>query len=153
MKKDVIVSIDQLNLQALFSMSDFCVILPGDTSSSSKLYRAIFQGCIPVVFVSFYDQLPFSHFIDWSLFSVVLLKDVIYFEAALIELLQYLRLIRQNRSLLFQFKRNLDVASSLFDAEVNTWPSLYHLTILQLVEDLDAILPQKRMIQKRCTDP
>eukprot|EP00981_Chlorochromonas_danica_P016113 scaffold15735_cov308-Ochromonas_danica.AAC.1 len=28
----------------------FCLILPGDTPGTAKLYKAIFRGCIPVVF-------------------------------------------------------------------------------------------------------
>eukprot|EP00981_Chlorochromonas_danica_P010382 scaffold3161_cov247-Ochromonas_danica.AAC.17 len=53
----------------------FCLILPDDTPSTAKVYKAIFRGCIPVIFVSFPVQLPFYEFIDWNSFSLIFYKD------------------------------------------------------------------------------
>lgn len=115
-----------------YSQSDFCLILPGDTSSTAKLYKAIFAGCIPVIFVSFHDQLPFVNLIDWSLFSVVVTKDVINHNPAMDELLQLLRDLRDQPEMLGHYKLALSYAAFLFDYNKIDWPSVYHLTLLQM---------------------
>jgi hypothetical protein len=145
-EKDVIVSKEYMDMNSLFEISDFCAIMPGDTSSTSKLYKSIFQGCIPVIFVSFYDQLPFSRFIDWSLFSIVLLKDITYFEQGMKSLVRYLRDIRKDLNVLLRMKHNLLAACRLFDSNIKDWPSLYHLTILHLVDLEGQPLLQNRKV-------
>jgi hypothetical protein len=76
--------------------SDFCLILPGDTSSTGKLYKALFSGCIPVIFLSYRQQLPFQSFINWSAFSLVVLKEVINSPVKMTLLLQELLAIRSD---------------------------------------------------------
>jgi hypothetical protein len=142
-EKDVVTSMEYVNFNLLASMSDFCAIIPGDMSTTSKLEKSIFEGCIPVVFVSYFDVLSFSHFVDWSLFSIVLLKDIIYIEEGMLELLRYLRWVRENSSLLLRLKENLLSFSRLIDVDVKDWPSMYHFALLQLIEDLDT-LPWKQ---------
>jgi hypothetical protein len=115
--------------------SDFCLIIPGDTSSTAKLYKSIFAGCIPVIFVSFRAQLPFSHYLDWSKFSVVVVKDVIHSKIAMKELLLHLENIRSNHAIIMEMKKNVREAASLFDYTRTTWPSVYHLTLLELTFD------------------
>jgi hypothetical protein len=112
--------------------SDFCVILPGETSSSAELYKAIFAGCIPVIFLSFREQLPFIHYLDWSKFSIIVVKDIINSEKDMKSLVLLLQNIRQNLSLLEAYKRSVREAASLFDYNRIEWPSVYHLTLLEL---------------------
>lgn len=57
--------------------SDFCLMLEGDTSSSSRLFLIIYLECIPVVF-SDNLRLPFEDFIDYS-------KAVIFLPQSLIQ--------------------------------------------------------------------
>lgn len=57
--------------------SDFCFILPGDYPIVWTMYQALLSGCIPVLFLSFQSELPFHELLDWSKFSVVVLKDIL----------------------------------------------------------------------------
>ena len=101
------------------------------TGSTAKLYMAIFSGCIPIIFLSFKGQLPFIHFIDWTQFSVPVLKDIIKSPKALSELLAHLQSIRANSLQLQRYKSSLEKASRLFDFRYRDWPSAYHLTLLE----------------------
>ena len=130
-----IVSLDYLNLNDLYSDSEFCVIIPGDTSSSAKLYKAIFSGCIPIVFVSYVRQLPFSSFIDWSYFSVVIVKDIIYSPKGLKEIIDYAIAIRNDSHLLKMFQSYLSLVAPLFDWDSKKWPNAFDLSMLELVVD------------------
>jgi hypothetical protein len=112
--------------------TDFCAILPGDTTSTAKLYKAIFAGCIPVVFLSFPSELPFFHFVDWSQFSIIVAKDILNSAVSMEELLIYLQNIRNDSVLLAKYKQNLEDVSILFDYAKSSWPSVYHLTLLEL---------------------
>lgn len=131
----VVYSVAKPVFQHAFTNSDFCVILPGDTGSTAKLYMAIFSGCIPVVFVSFKKVLPFVHFLDWTLFSVPVLKDIINSKAAMRQLLSYLNVIRNNPSRLERYKVSLASVAHLFDFGKRNWPSVYHLTMLEFARD------------------
>lgn len=113
--------------------SDFCFIFPGDTSSSAKLYKATFAGCIPVVFISYYQQLPFSRFIDWELFTILVRKEDLYFKDKILSLVERLKKIRENKKLLLTYRLNLRLASQLFDWNKAVWPSVYHFILLELV--------------------
>lgn len=116
-----------------FLTSDFCLIIPEVTSSSSDLFSAIFAGCIPVVFVSYRDQLPFIHYLNWSKFAIIVIKDIINSKTAMNELLTYLRRIRDDALLLTKYKMTLRKVAPLFDYTKTDWPSVYHLTLLELV--------------------
>lgn len=116
-----------------YAASDFCMIVPGDTSSTAKLFKALFSGCIPVVFVSFPQQLPFYHFVDWHRFSVVVYKDEIRSPEHLDAHLQKTVLrIYESTEVLRQFKRNVAAARGCFDFANFDWPSPYHLTLLEV---------------------
>jgi hypothetical protein len=117
--------------------SDFCFIIPGDTPSTSKLYKAIFSGCVPVIFTSFPSQLPFYHFIDWSTFAIIVLKDYIRLSDKIEQLINYLKDLREDESRLSQYKENLEKAASLFDYSRTKWPSVYHLSLLELKHSID----------------
>ena len=116
-----------------YHTSDFCLILPGDTSSTMKLYKAIFAHCIPVIFVSFPGQLPFYSILDWSKFSVVVYKDLIHSASGMQELLTLLTSIRDDPQVLRSYKQALWDAGPLFDYRKSDWPSVYHLTLLTLI--------------------
>jgi hypothetical protein len=115
-----------------YRSSDFCVILPGETSSSSELYKAIFAGCIPVIFVAFKEQLPFFHFLDWSKFAVIIIQDIINSKNEMKELIILLRGIKDDLVLFTSYKTNVFEAAPLFDYGRWEWPSVYHLTLLEL---------------------
>jgi hypothetical protein len=103
-----------------------------DTPSTSKLYKALFSGCIPVVFVSFPSQLPFYLILDWSKIAIVVMKDLIRIPGKIDLLLAQLKKIRSNTSLLNSYKENVAKVAPLFDYSHWKWPSVYHLTLLQL---------------------
>lgn len=129
----VTISIIESEFVNALHQSDFCIILPGDTVSSAKLYKAIFSGCIPVIFISFYQHLPFSRFIDWELFSILVRKEDLYFKDKIQALITRLMQIRQNKSLLYGLRSNLKLASMFFDWDREQWPSVYHFILLELV--------------------
>ena len=68
---------DSKKFETAMKTSDFCIILPGDTTSTSKYWKAIYAGCIPVLFMTNRQQLPFNNFLDWSKFSIIVLKDIL----------------------------------------------------------------------------
>ena len=112
--------------------STFCFSIPGDISSVQKMWRYIFSGCIPVVFVSFKGQLPFNSFIDWNSFSVILLKDVINDPKNLLRVINYLDKLKNNTQEVDKMRRNMADIAPLFNWERKNWPSVYHLTLLEL---------------------
>jgi hypothetical protein len=119
--------------------SDFCAILPGDTTSTAKLYKAIFAGCIPIIFLSFPGELPFFHFIDWSKFSVIVAKDILNSAVSMNELLAYLQNIRKDQVLLAKYKQALSDVSIIFDYSRSDWPSVYHMTLLELTREKNKV--------------
>jgi hypothetical protein len=113
--------------------STFCFILPGDTPSTSKLYKAIFAGCIPVVFVSFYHQLPFSQVINWSAFAVVVLRDIINAKEDMEHLVHKLQAIRADNVRLHEMRHALSVVRDVFDYSRVEFPSPYDFALLSLL--------------------
>lgn len=132
----VSVSMADSAMKKCYLTSDFCVILPGDTSSTQKLYKAIFSNCIPVIFISFPEQLPFFHFIDWSAFSIIVEKDVIKSDHGMNELRDLIAAERNNATTLAAYKSALYDARMLFDYAKFDWPSVYHMTLLSLANTL-----------------
>eukprot|EP01040_Poterioochromonas_malhamensis_P014917 gene14917-16604_t len=135
--KDSIVSRRMTSYQFDYVMfnSDFCFIIPGDTSSTSKLYKAIFSHCIPVIFISYPSQLPFYHFIKWESFAIIVYKDIIKNSQKLRQLLDFLSLLRNHNDYmnkLNELKRNLFSVSILFDYDKYDYPSVYHLLLMEL---------------------
>jgi hypothetical protein len=114
------------------STHDFCVILPGDTASTSKLFKAIFSMCIPVVFVNYNRQLPFSRILDWEKFSILEPVESSKSKNKIQDLVEKLRSLRSNETALLNMKNALKNAAPLFDYDRTSWPSVYHLTLLEL---------------------
>jgi hypothetical protein len=111
---------------------DFCIILPGDTASTSKLFKAIFSFCIPVIFVNYNRQLPFSRILDWDKFSVLEPVESTKSKNKMRDLVNKLRVLRSNETALFNMKSALKNAAPLFDYDRTSWPSVYHLTLLEI---------------------
>jgi hypothetical protein len=127
---------------AMFN-SDFCFILPGDTSSTSKLYKAIYANCIPVIFISFSSQLPFSSFLEWKKFSILINKDIIKNSKKFFSFIDWLDQLRNYHiEKLFLLKKNIFLISEFFDYDKYDYPSVYHLTLmeLQLIVNKDSSL-------------
>ena len=57
--------------------SIFCVCPPGVVAHTSRFWRALRRGCIPVTFFRAYD-LPFSEVVDYSKFTVNIQPDNIH---------------------------------------------------------------------------
>ena len=112
--------------------SDFCLIFPGDTASTANLYKAIFAGCIPIVFVSNYQSLPFYYYINYNIFSIIILKDIINNNNNINELIKYILNIYNNKQLLLNYKLYLFEISQLFDYSKIDYPNIYDLTLLEL---------------------
>lgn len=110
---------------AAMQNSDFCLVMPGDTTSTGKLSQYLFAGCIPVIFVSFYSQLPFFDLIEWGMFSVVVMKDLINYKDGMDELMKMLQEIRADTKKLSSMKHSLVQARSLLDYTRHEWPSVY----------------------------
>lgn len=134
-------------MQKCYLTSDFCVILPGDTTSTQKLYKAIFSNCIPVIFLTFPEQLPFYHFIDWSAFSIIVMKDVIKSDGGMDELRDLITAERKNATALTAYKTALYDVRLLFDYAKFDWPSVYHLTLLSLASSLHCKLSPHHQAQ------
>lgn len=131
--------------------SDFCFVLPEHTSSAAHLYSYLFTGCIPVIFVSFRGQLPFDGLIQWNKFSFVVLKDILLRPSLLRALLEELRGFRRDPARLTQMRFNAKAASRLLDYRQKTWPSVFHLTLLQLM--LTSACAAPKYLAMRGADP
>eukprot|EP00981_Chlorochromonas_danica_P006273 scaffold1345_cov173-Ochromonas_danica.AAC.12 len=112
--------------------SIFCLILPGDTPSTAKLYKSIFRGCIPVIFVSYPAQLPFYQFIDWYSFSLIFYKDDINYPHKIDRIVETMYNMSRNVDELKRMRISLAKHAVLFDYGRRDWPSVYHLSLLSL---------------------
>eukprot|EP00981_Chlorochromonas_danica_P006271 scaffold1345_cov173-Ochromonas_danica.AAC.10 len=110
----------------------FCLILPGDTPSTVELYKAIFRGCIPVIFVSFPAQLPFYQFVDWYSFSLIFYKDDINHPRKIDRIVETMYNMSRNVDELKRMHVSLAQHAVLFDYGRREWPSVYHLSLLSL---------------------
>jgi len=84
------------------------------------------------VFTTCYEQLPFSRFIDWKKFSILSKREVLNFNNATKTLIDRIISIRNNNTLLMEYKQNLLDVSILFNWDNYQWPSVYHFILLEL---------------------
>jgi hypothetical protein len=112
--------------------SHFCLLIPGDTGSSARLYKYMFSGCIPVVLMSSPELLPFNRFVNWTAFSVVRDVSILYSLARMRQLVAHLRSIAAEIHGLRRMRDNLARACELFDWRREQFPSPYHLALLDL---------------------
>jgi hypothetical protein len=119
--------------------SIFCVVLPGDTPSTSKLYKAIHSGCIPIIFKPPSFHLPFERFLNWNLFSIIKNVDDLNDEDTMKKLIINLYTIKSNQSLLNSYILNLRSASIVYDFEnKEEWPNMFLLSFLEAMCVLDS---------------
>ena len=126
----VVRNIDEVSFQRAMKSHLFCAIIPGDTGSSSKLYKAIFYGCIPIVFYSSLTHLPFNRFLDWTSFSVLIPKEQLNSRVLLNRTISSLMQIDYQR--IRRYQRNLQIVAPLFRWSNSNWPSLYHFMLLEV---------------------
>mmetsp|Transcript_37253 Transcript_37253/g.116488 ORF Transcript_37253/g.116488 Transcript_37253/m.116488 type:complete len:161 (-) Transcript_37253:352-834(-) len=53
-----------------FFGSKFCLVIPGDTLSTSQGARALCGGCVPVFVVSEFRDLPFASILEYGTFAL-----------------------------------------------------------------------------------
>mmetsp|Transcript_12880 Transcript_12880/g.19365 ORF Transcript_12880/g.19365 Transcript_12880/m.19365 type:complete len:396 (+) Transcript_12880:96-1283(+) len=130
-----IVTLDMTEPEFIAAMksSDFCFVFPGDTVSTAKLFKAIFAGCVPVVFISSRELLPFARFLYWERFSILVRKEDLGFKRRMDELLQHLQRLRESRQHMASFRFHLQQARLVLDWDRSQWPSVFHLLLLELV--------------------
>eukprot|EP00981_Chlorochromonas_danica_P010543 scaffold3275_cov183-Ochromonas_danica.AAC.2 len=110
----------------------FCLILPGDTPSTSKVYKSIFRGCIPVIFVSYPAQLPFYKFIDWYSFSLIFYKDDINYPHKINRIVETMYNMSRNVDELKRMHVSLAKHAMLFDYGRREWPNyFYHMAVIK----------------------
>ena len=88
-------SLRPIQYQQRLLMSKYCLILRGDTTSSKRLFSAIFTGCVPVI-ISDGLKLPFSSIIDYSTFTITFPESIVHDVASLFV---YLREVPSTRYL------------------------------------------------------
>jgi hypothetical protein len=74
----------------------------------------------------------FIHYLDWSKFSIVVIKDIINSKNDMESLVELLQKVREDTALLMGYKKAVRDVAALFDYNVTEWPSVYHLTLLEL---------------------
>ncbi len=110
--------------------STFCLHLAGHTRSSSRLFSSIRAGCIPVI-GSDWTSLPFSNFLDYSKFSIIVQESLVVNDFP--ALLQFLQKIDTS-----SLTRSLKEVAGLFGVDV-PWVcpecnlNLYTLTLAEVL--------------------
>mmetsp|Transcript_19227 Transcript_19227/g.56648 ORF Transcript_19227/g.56648 Transcript_19227/m.56648 type:complete len:503 (-) Transcript_19227:208-1716(-) len=119
--------------------SVFCASVPGDTMGTSRLYKYMQSGCIPVVFVDSFRTLPFYAVLDWTAFSFPVSVGVLYSEAQMRQVVHILRGVTGKR--LVEMQENLRKATRMMDwlapfpahPEHQTGPlNIFYLILAQL---------------------
>lgn len=112
--------------------TNFCIVLPGDTPGTAKVYKSLMAGCIPVYFISYKAQMPHSDFIDWSKFSILVQKEVVHDEKKMKSLVRYLDYIQNDEKVLAKYQKNLLTAMMFFNFDRVEWPSIYEIMLLEV---------------------
>lgn len=147
--------------------SDFCLVVPGDTASSSRLYKFIFAGCVPVILISSPRLLPFADLLRWRSFSVIVDVSVLYNQSLMQQLHRHLQAFRTlsadegalsselpghggssdirghiasssgvgDALTLPVLRMRLREAQRLLDWSAVDFPSVYHLTLIELARN------------------
>lgn len=72
-QKDPNITYTALDTAKTLLKSSFCLVAPGDTPSTRRLFDALAAGCVPVIFEDFKtiaDNLPFRNTINWSSIAI-----------------------------------------------------------------------------------
>ena len=110
--------------------SEFCLVVPGDTTSSSRLSKFIFAGCVPVVVTPSPTLLPFSNILNWSSFCVLADTSELVTNQSRAALYQRILEVRDKERL--RMRGVLRVVRRLLDWSIGAFPSVFHLTLLEL---------------------
>ena len=117
-----------------FSKSKFCLIIPGDTASTSQGTRAVCAKCVPVYIVPDFRDLPYANVLDYSTFSVrVLISDFLK-EGGAERLYLELQGLVEN-GMFRQMKDNLELVRPLFSYHEFGHRSPYLASVLSILED------------------
>jgi hypothetical protein len=130
----VIVKNQTSHFNFVMKNSVFCLIFPGDTPSTSKIYKSIFSGCIPVVFVAHMAQLPFHTVLNWFTFSVVVIREVIHSQEEMDKVIHRLRILREDKTHLQHLRENLAVVSDVFNYSRIDFPNPFDFTIITMLD-------------------
>mmetsp|Transcript_14990 Transcript_14990/g.30830 ORF Transcript_14990/g.30830 Transcript_14990/m.30830 type:complete len:467 (-) Transcript_14990:1438-2838(-) len=117
-----------------FSKSKFCLVIPGDTASTSQGTRAVCAKCVPVYIVPDFRDLPYANILDYSTFSVrVLISDLLK-EGGVERLYLELQGLVEN-GMFRQMKDNLELVGPLFNYHEFGHRSPYLASLLSILED------------------
>ena len=110
--------------------SEFCLVVPGDTTSTSRLSKFIFAGCVPVVVTPSPTLLPFSNILNWSSFCVLADTSELVTNQSRAALYQRILEVRDEERL--RMRGVLRDVRRLLDWSIGAFPSVFHLTLLEL---------------------
>lgn len=110
--------------------SEFCLVVPGDTTSTSRLSKFIFAGCVPVVVTPSPTLLPFSNILNWSSFCVLADTSELVTNQSRAALYQRILEVRDQERL--RMRGVLRDVRRLLDWSIGAFPSVFHLTLLEL---------------------
>jgi len=110
--------------------SEFCLVVPGDTTSTSRLSKFIFAGCVPVVVTPSPTLLPFSNILNWSSFCVLADTSELVTNQSRAALYQRILEVRDKERL--RMRGVLRDVRRLLDWSIGAFPSVFHLTLLEL---------------------
>ena len=130
-------SLKSTDFTGLARTSTFCAVVPGDTSSTSRLSKFVFTGCVPVIFCPSIFSLPFARFVNWPEFALIYPSSSLLVEKSMDRIYDNL-LSLQNTTKLQDMQLQLKNAACFFDwrddneASCKYLPSPYELTLAEL---------------------
>tara|TARA_Y100000741_G_scaffold185452_1_gene140915 strand:+ start:6981 stop:7964 length:984 start_codon:yes stop_codon:yes gene_type:complete len=115
-----------------FAQSRFCIIIPGDTMSTSMLSRSILSGCVPIIVANEFRDLPFARILNYSSFSILLhIHATKHYSWAR-------HLIRNIESIDYRlYYQNVINVQDYFDYEKFTNISPYHAALHAITYDIE----------------
>lgn len=146
----VIASVPRLEWHDRVDNSEFCIILPRsgmvttfvETMTSTTCHQTytnpegsmvkdisefLSVGCIPVLFIASPAELPLHYFIDWSAIAIIVYQDILYNIEKMNSLIQHLSTLDTA-----SYRDNMFSIRKLLDYNRFEWPSVYHLSLLQV---------------------
>jgi len=117
-----------------FFTSKFCLVIPGDTTSTSQGARAMCGGCVPVFVAPDYRDLAFANLLDYSKFSVRLRPH------ELVTMADYMRLVDHLADLVEsgayeKLRQNVMIARDFFNFHRFTGRSPYAAALTSIMVD------------------
>ncbi|GMH91048.1 hypothetical protein TrVE_jg5021 [Triparma verrucosa] len=117
-----------------FANSKFCLVIPGDTASTSQGSRAVCAECVPVYIIPDFRDLPFANVLDYSTFSVRWLMSDFLVEGGAERLyLQLHEMVADGTHA--KMKENVATVKPLFNFHRFDNKSPYLASLLSILED------------------